>query len=72
MISKKVYTFHELQQMKDKQLYEKATNRACNTDCLQYRQGTCPFRWCMKLECSRFRVYYEHIKDNPTDDEEDS
>ena len=58
--------------MKDKKLYESAIRSACNTDCLQYRQGTCPFRWNMKLECSRFIVYYEHIKDNQTDDEEDS
>ena len=53
--------------MKEQKLYEKAIGSACTTDCLQYRQGTCPFRWNMKLECSRFIVHYENLKDNPSD-----
>lgn len=49
--------------MTEKQLYNKAMDNACNTDCTHYRKGTCPYRWNMKRECSRFIVYYEHLKD---------
>lgn len=55
--------------MKEQKLYERTIGSACNTDCIQYRQGTCPYRYNMKLECSRFIVHYEHLKDNPSEGE---
>lgn len=45
-------------------LYEWATLQACTTDCLAYRQGTCPFRYDRKLECSRVRVIYERAEES--------
>lgn len=40
-------------------IYDRTESEACNTDCLQYRQGTCPYRYDRKQQCVRFRVLYE-------------
>lgn len=29
----------------------KAEQRACTTDCICYRKGTCPYRWNAKMHC---------------------
>ena len=40
----------------DKDLIE-AVQRACTTDCLQYRRGTCPYRWTAKIHCPFVRIH---------------
>ena len=45
--------------------YDKAMQESCTTDCIHYRQGTCPYRYNMKLECTRFRMYYGYQPEEP-------
>ncbi len=35
--------------------FSQAKAIACSTDCLQYRQGTCPFTMDEKKKCPRIR-----------------
>lgn len=37
----------------DEQEFEKWT-KFCNTDCIQYRQGTCPYRWDEHNKCAKY------------------
>lgn len=52
-------------------IYDRTISEACNTDCVQYRQGTCPYRYDRKQECARFRVLYE-IEAAPPEESEES
>lgn len=45
--------------------YDKAMQESCTTDCIHYRQGTCPYRYNMKLECTRFRMFYGYQPEEP-------
>ena len=42
----------------DKDLIE-AVQRACTTDCLQYRHNTCPYRWTAKMKCPYVKRYLD-------------
>lgn len=39
--------------------HEVADERACNTDCFQYRKGICPFPYGQKLRCYIYRMHYD-------------
>lgn len=43
--------------------YDVATSEACTTDCPCYVQGTCPYPYKDKLECHRFRAFYNEEED---------
>lgn len=43
-------------------LYDQVAIESCNTDCLQYRQGTCPYLWNDKIKCFRFREIYNSMQ----------
>ena len=42
-------------------LYDQVTIESCNTDCVHYRQGTCPYRLHEKVLCTRFKVLYNSM-----------
>ena len=35
-----------------------AVQQACTTDCIRYRQGTCPYWWPDKWKCPNVRRYF--------------
>lgn len=39
--------------------HEVASEKACNTDCIRYRQGTCPYPFGEKLRCYRYKLEYD-------------
>lgn len=55
----KLYRLLEHTQVSDQERLEQARREACNTDCLHYRHGTCPFILEHKRECPRFREVLE-------------
>lgn len=42
-------------------IYDQAATESCTTDCIQYRQGTCPFRYNAKMSCLRFKEAYNRL-----------
>lgn len=50
-----------LSEAADESIYDKAATESCTTDCLQYRQGTCPYRYNVKMSCLRFKEAYNRI-----------
>lgn len=47
---------------------ETILKECCNTDCMRFRQGDCPFcgRW--EEDCPRVREYKNNIKRNDNED----
>lgn len=45
----------------EESIYEQAAAESCTTDCLQYRQGTCPYRYNAKMSCLRFKEAYNRL-----------
>lgn len=46
----------EIRRVKDILQQEAMNEAACNTDCLQYRQGTCPYVAWDKRQCQRYKA----------------
>lgn len=53
----------------EESIYDQAAIESCTTDCLQYRQGTCPYRYNAKMSCLRFKKVYNRL--THPDDEQD-
>ena len=50
-----------LSEAADESIYDQAATESCTTDCVQYRQGTCPFRYNAKISCMRFKEVYNRL-----------
>lgn len=49
--------------------HDVAIERACNTDCIRFRNGTCVFRRGEKLRCYIYRMHYDDaFSEIPFDD----
>lgn len=59
-----------LSEAADESIYDQAATESCTTDCLQYRQGTCPFRYHVKMGCLRFKEAYNRLT-HPVEDKEE-
>lgn len=58
-----------LSEAADESIYDQASTESCTTDCVQYRQGTCPYRYNAKISCMRFKEVYNRL--THPDDEQD-
>lgn len=47
----------------DRPRYMEAISEACNTDCPCYASGTCPYYFYVKMECHRFKAFYNREED---------
>lgn len=59
-----------LSEASEESIYDQAAIESCTTDCLQYRQGTCPYRYNAKMSCLRFKEVYNRL--THPDDEQDT
>lgn len=48
-------------------IYDQAAAESCTTDCLQYRQGRCPYRYNAKMNCLRFKEAYNRLTQSSHD-----
>lgn len=58
-----------LSETSEELIYDQAAVEVCTIDCLQYRQGTCPYRYNAKMSCFRFKQAYNRLT-NPYEGEE--
>ena len=54
----------------EESIYDQAAIESCTTDCVQYRQGTCPFRYNAKMSCMRFKEVYNRLTHPDEESEE--
>lgn len=61
-----------LSEASEESFYDQVAIESCNTDCLQYRQGTCPYRYNAKMSCLRFKQVYNAMQHSGQEEGSDS